>query len=166
MKAQLWCGGSPGSGYDIEVEGRSSTDRTFTVTRALGVCRRIGERSRTRTSGVVNWRSFPEPSGAHLPPASSKRPTGLSFSQFAVAGAIRGILVTPARVAALQSSVSRSRAVAVAAAPPGGWDRLPGLVLDSLLGLGLVLSIPLIILVVGAPLALAIRLVLWMTGLL
>jgi hypothetical protein len=54
----------------------------------------------------------------------------------------------------------------VAAAPPGGWDRLPGLVLDSLLGLGLVLSIPLIILVVGAPLALAIRLVLWMTGLL
>lgn len=42
-------------------------------------------------------------------------------------------------------------------------QRLPGVLLDMVLALGLIASIPAVILVVGAPLALAIKLVLWLT---
>lgn len=68
---------------------------------------------------------------------------------------------TPTR-AVLPTAFDHAPALVV----PGPWQRVAAVVGDLLGGLVMLLSIPLAILAVGVPLALCVRLVLWLGGLL
>lgn len=58
-----------------------------------------------------------------------------------------------------------TRGVATSERPEHGYVRsLSGFVVDAGLMLGIVFALPLVVLAVGAPIALTLRLVLWLTG--